>query len=259
MHRFCTKQNIMHPISFRDWADYYLANKTHFADLDWSQADRLSDQEYKLLYNTLQQFQRGEHSEGKSLMRYAKRLHDPEYLNAIRLFIHEEQTHALVLGKFMDANDIPKIQKDWVNNVFQRMRRLASLENSIQVLLTAEIIGAVFYKALHEASACHTLRAICRQVLSDEEMHINFQAFTLKKFYDQKPGPLKAFTTGCRHILLMGTVSVVWMEHTQVLKAGGYTLPRFWRECFAEFSRAQQMIAGKKGISIRKMYKHVGV
>lgn len=249
----------MHPISFRDWTEYYLANKTHFADLDWATTHLLTDAEYKLLYTTLQQFQRGEHSEGKSLMRYAKRLQDPEYLSAIRLFIREEQTHAMVLGKFMDRNDIPKINRDWVNDVFQRLRRLTSLENSIHVLLTAEIIAAIFYKALHDASGNHTLKIICRQILSDEEMHINFQAFTLKKFYDQKALPLQAFTTFYRVVLLAGTIGVVWMEHETVLKAGGYGLRRFWSECFAEFNRAQQMIKGRKGISIRKMLKHVEV
>ena len=90
-------------------------------------------------------------------------------------------------------------------------------------------------------------------------MHINFQAFTLKKFYDEKALPLKWVSTFYRRVLLAGTVLVVWMEHSAVLRAGGYSLGRFAHECFAEFARAQQMIRGKKSITVRKMYSHVEV
>ncbi|MED4702270.1 hypothetical protein ABEU80_06045 [Bacillus velezensis] len=46
---------------------------------------------------------------------------------------------------------------------FRRLRRFASLEQSITVLLTG--------------SVC--LQSICRQILIDEEKHIEFQAETL--------------------------------------------------------------------------------
>ena len=58
-------------------------------------------------------------------------------------------------------------------------------------------------------------------------------------------------------LLVAGTIGVVWMEHAAVLRAGGYTPLRFWRECFAEFSRTRHMIDGKKKITVRKMYSHV--
>lgn len=249
----------MQHISFQDWTDYYEANKTHFSRLDWDKADFLTDAEYELLYHSLQQFQHGEYSEGKNLMRYARQLNDPEYLNTIRIFIREEQTHARILGKFMDLNDIPRAKSHWVDKVFRGLRRLSSLENSITVLLTAEIIAAVFYKALRDASHSFTLRAICKQILSDEEMHINFQAFTLKKFHDKKWGITKLFVNTGRRVLLSGTILVVWLTNGRVLRAGNYTLPKFWKECFAEFNRAQSMIDGKKQIAIRKMYNHLYV
>lgn len=247
----------MPPISFTDWTEYYLANRDHFSELDWAFADDLSDAEYELLFETLQQFQRGEYSEGKNLMRYANVLGDTGYLDAVKLFIREEQMHARVLGRFMDANDIPRIQGHWVDSVFRRLRKLASLVNSIRVLLTAEIIAAVFYKALYNASQSGTLRMICRQILSDEEMHINFQAFTLKKFRDEKSVLGRAFDHTFRQVLLAGTVGVVWMGHRRVLRAGGYNFGRFWRECFAEFSRVRGMIGGRTSIGIRRMYRHV--
>jgi hypothetical protein len=199
----------------------------------------------------LQQFQKGENSEGKHLIAFARQHPDPDYIHAIKDLIREEQTHALVLGKFMLANGIPKIKSQWVDNVFRLLRRFGGLENSVRVLLTAEVIAAVFYKAFRESTNSITLKAICIQILRDEEMHINFQSFTLAHYYQRKP-PLGQLVTRAWHrTLMIGTTLVVWVGHSRLLRAGGFTFRSFQQDVFREYVRAVRMIRGRDAISIR--------
>ena len=106
-------------------------------------------------------------------------------METVKIFIKEEQDHALVLGQFMDMHSIEKIRKDGLDNIFRFLRKLAGLEGTVTVLLTAEIISMIYYQALRNATSSRTLRQICRQILIDEEMHLRFQSFTLSMIYYQ--------------------------------------------------------------------------
>ncbi|MFG3444326.1 hypothetical protein ACGFZ1_06430 [Bacillus velezensis] len=48
------------------------------------------------------------------------------------------------------------------------------------MLLTAEVIVAVYYDALKNVTGSVCLQSICWQILIDEEKHIEFQAEKLK-------------------------------------------------------------------------------
>ena len=167
-------------MSYHYWKEYFESNQTHFEDIDWRMEDRLDAHEKKLIALSIQQFQRGESSEGKHLFAYAKTVPDPLYLECIRLFICEEQMHARVLAKFMNRYFIPCIKEHWVDGVFRKLRKLAGIENSIMILLIAEIISKVYYAALKKATGSVLLQKICSQVLKDEDQHINFQCHTLQ-------------------------------------------------------------------------------
>jgi len=127
-------------MDFQHWKQYYEANRTHFGEVDWNQADELSADEKTLITTSLQQFQKGESSEGRHLLAFARQQGDPIYLHCIKLFIAEEQRHALVLGRYMEQKGIPRIRRHWVDAVFRSLRKAAGLENSIRVLLTAVLL-----------------------------------------------------------------------------------------------------------------------
>ena len=168
---------------FKKWKAYFENNQDHFNDLDPTTNNGLTDNERKVIYKSIRQFQKGENSEGKNLYNYAKAWGNQDYLETIKLFIREEQTHALVLGEFMKANNIPKIKHHWVDGIFRGLRKIGGLENSINVLLTAEVIAAIYYRALKNATRNKLLTNICDQIILDEEMHINFQSRTLAFIY----------------------------------------------------------------------------
>lgn len=238
-------------MTFKSWLSYYQSNSGNFDHIEWNDLDKITLEELDTITSSIQQFQKGENSEGKNLIRYAEEFGDKDYFDSIILFIKEEQRHAMVLSEFMELNSIPKINEHWVDNVFRKLRVFSGIENSIVVLLTAEIIAAVYYRALKNATESKLLNDICRQILKDEEMHINFQSYFLHQLYRRKSSPGKLFFNTFRKTLMTGTLMVVWNFHKKVLKRGGYDFERFSEEIFKEFDRTADMISGRKTIEIR--------
>ncbi len=216
-----------------DWLDYFRSNRTAGGLLPWQTTDRLTTQERACVAASIQQFQLGEGSAGAGFLRrgavFADRIADPHFVPALELFIQEEQRHSGWLGRFLDLEAIPRLQKHWVDNVFRRLRSLAGLELCVAVLVAAEAIAVPYYRALRSATTSPLLRAICNHILHDEEAHLGYQGRTLSMF---KPGSLKR---SAHRVFLCAAIATVWMEHKRVFAAGGYNLERFFRETFEAF------------------------
>ena len=238
-------------MTFKNWHEYFISNQDHFAQIDIQDCSSISNAEIEIITKSIQQFQKGENSEGKNLIKYASAFDQPFYPETIKLFIKEEQRHSSALGKFMKVNGIKKINEHWVDNVFRKLRNLAALENSLIVLLTAEIIAAVYYKFLKTSTKSRVLKEICTQILSDEQMHINFQCFTMKNFFDRRNRFGKLFVRTFHKVLMTGTAITVWIFHKEIFKVNGIGFLTFYNEVFEEYYRADQMIRGKSQIEIR--------
>ena len=232
-------------MNFLKWTHYFRENQNHFDHLNWEDSYQLSIGEKKLITSSIRQFQRGEYSEGKHFIQFAKSMGDESYCAAVKVFITEEQGHAMVLGKFMEMQNITKLKNDWLDNVFRSLRKLAGLEGTVTVLLTAEIIAMVYYKALESVTNSHLLRQICKQILVDEEMHLVFQSFTLSQIYSRK-ATITVPVSGWIHAILMaGTIVMVWFFHKKVLRSGGYGFFSFFISVWKEFSKCRTLIKNK--------------
>ena len=229
-------------MKFSNWLKYFRANQDHFDHLDWTIIPPLTLPEKDLINSSIRQFQRGEHSEGKHFLSFANSLHDQSYLDTVKIFIKEEQDHAFILGRFMDSQDIKRIKSDWLDNVFRGLRKLAGLEGTVTVLLTAEIISMIYYQALMKATSSCLLKRICRQILTDEEMHLRFQCHTLFVIYGKKKYWGVILSRIIHTILMCGTIMIVWWFHKKVLKAGGYKFFSFFNSVWKEFSHCSKMI-----------------
>ncbi|PWT77365.1 MAG: hypothetical protein C5B59_04205 [Bacteroidetes bacterium] len=237
-------------MSYEKWRSYFTANSSHFEGLDWNDPVHLTQLEKARILSSIQQFQKGEQSEGKHLFAFAKKMGDPVYMDTIRLFIREEQKHACVLGEFMDREGIPRIREHWVDNIFRWLRKLAGLENTIFILVIAEIIAKIYYKALYQATESNLLKKICLQILQDEDYHIAFQAHTLRYFFKRK-SRLSAMISRIWHRFLMaGTVCVVWLYHRPVLKSGAFGFWKFYEETMEVFSDLDILIKYNKTLQL---------
>lgn len=232
-------------MTYTYWKKHFENNRSHFSDIDWKATDQLSEEEKKLITSSLHQFQKGENSEGKHLFAYAKTFPDPLYVDCIRLFICEEQMHARALGNFMQRYSIPTIKGHWVDSVFRNLRKLAGIQNTIMILLIAEIISKVYYAALRKATHSGLLQKICVQILKDEDHHISFQCFTLQFLFQRKSFVGKTLIRTLYFILLSGTVSVVWFYHNKVLRKSGHSFRTFRQAVMNVYYDCETMIFSK--------------
>ena len=126
------------------------------------------------------------------------------------------------------------------------------MEHTLRVLLTAEIIAAVYYQALYQATYSGLLQQICRRILRDEEMHLNFQCFTLTQITRGQSALRRWATRQAYRTLMAGTTLVVWVTYHRTLRAGGFGLLAFADAVSVEFGRVEEMLAAPGGISVRE-------
>ena len=227
--------------SSREWVEYFRTNHSRLLPIPWSLGAELGAAERAAIKSSIQAFQLGESSEGRNLMRYARAWAacsgDSDYVEAIGLLIAEEQRHARDLGRFMELNGIPCIRRRWTDSIFRRLRNfVGTLEISIAVLVTAEIIAKIYYTALREASSSPLLRRICDQILRDEARHVEFQTEQLAKLQRGRVAPLLWATLALHLLLFAGATLVVAWTHRPVLCRGGFGFFRFCRACLREFA-----------------------
>jgi hypothetical protein len=216
------------------WCDYFNAYDLRQRTIPWDRLRPLTADVQRVLIPSLQDFQLGESSEGRNGMAraaaYGRRVRDPHYAEAIRLFFAEENRHAEYLARYLRRNGAELIGKSWTDFVFRRVRRLLGLEMLLTVLLTAELIGEVYYRAIRSATACPALRTVCTQLLSDERMHVRFHIERFR-FLRRHRGPLRrTLQDRVWWLFFTATRVAVWTKHRRAFRLGGKSLGRFWSE-----------------------------
>jgi hypothetical protein len=228
-------------MTFTDIKTYFQANRSQRAALPWDTARPLTPAELRAVRASLQTFQRGEGTGGDHLMDLAQQYGVPDYAAAMQLFIEEEEGHAAMLGRFMSQQGIPQLQTHWLHEVFRTLGRPLGLEHMVRVILTAEVVAAVYYRALAEATGSELLRQICRRILHDEEMHLAFHCVAIRQWSFGR-GRLgvwlwRQFYRG----LMAGTALVVFTASRRTFRAGGYGVGRFYAAIAAEYFRLERM------------------
>ena len=194
-----------------------------------------------MLIPSIQDFQLGESSDGangKAMARhYAEQSGDMSYVEAMNLFIAEEQRHGGALGRFLDLADAPRLRFSWTDFVFRRLRKGMGLEMTLVTALMAELIAKVYYRAIYAASSSAVLRRICAELLRDERKHVEFHIERLGMMRRLRPRWRRRLVNLGERVLFAGTCLAVWKRHGAALRLGGYGFRRFWRTSWAEFRK----------------------
>ncbi len=226
---------------FRDWLEYFQWNAEEPDTLPWQAREALSDAEIAAVGKSLATFQLGEKSEGTALRCFASRFAERNGIGEVAeitvLFVKEEQHHAHLLARFMEKHGLPVKTVDWTDSVFRIIRKPFGFEAAVTVLITAEIIGAVYYRALREATESRLLKAICTKILEDEKSHLEYESALLISMQAARGGWSRAAWRLGHRLLFAATVIVVFKEHVQVLRRGGYSFVHFFDACWGEFHR----------------------
>jgi 1,2-phenylacetyl-CoA epoxidase catalytic subunit len=225
-------------MSESDWVHYFRANAAEPC-LPWDDGYQLSGAERTVVLESIQQFQLGENAQGRRLLQRAEAL-DRQFVQALRLFIKEEQRHSDLLGRFLALQGARCLRRHWVHAAFRRVRGFAGLELRMRVLATAEVLAIPYYTALRDATGSPLLRSICGRILSEEEEHLRFQAFTFGRLGLRRSALARRIARIAHRWFLMATTLLVWIEHRLVFRAGGYTLKRLWRQSLTEGAALMQ-------------------
>ena len=222
------------------WLDHFEYHSTRRCTLPPAKTGDLTGYERKLIASSIATFQLGEQSDGGSLQRSAERYEQQHRVaplaRIVSLLIAEEQHHAALLGAFMDEHGIPRKRSDWTDHVFRRLRRLAGFELYLSVLVTAELIGKVYYRALEVATGSRQLQALCRVLVADELAHVGLETDLLRCMHEKKSPAVRWMRTAALRSFFTAASLVVWFEHRRVLRNAGYGLATFMRACAAQYS-----------------------
>lgn len=228
---------MLHTSTF--WEAHFRHNLT-IQRVDWSVEPVITAAEKAPILRSLQAWQLGETSEGRQLLaaatRFARRIDDPMYVEAIRLFIREEQKHGANLGIYLDRIGEPRLKKDLGDSLFRKVRHLnTSMEAWTITVIIVESAAQIFYQALHDATACPLLRAICTDILVDEAHHIKFQNERMQVIFQRKGFYNKAFSLLVYSTLFFGTLHAIWAAHGKAFRAGGVDRREFQRRMYYKF------------------------
>ncbi len=222
------------------WLNHFEYHAQHPRSVPEGVSDLLGPEERRLIASSIATFQLGERSAGATLLRAAERFarsrHMPSLVRIAELVIREEQRHAALLQGFMDDHQIPLKSTDWTDRMFRRLRRLAGFELYLHVLIAAELIGNVYFRALESATGCQRLKVLCRTLVSDELVHVAFESQLLLSLRAPRAVPLQALMRLAHRAFFAGTATVVWMTHRSVLRRAGYSAPKFLRLCLAQYA-----------------------
>ena len=222
---------------WRYWLAEFEARVPRLVMIPAPPGSRLTDAEKARIASSIATFQLGEQSEGRTLLRFAgefgARHGCPEAAQVTALFIREEQHHAAQLREFMTLHGLPLARRNWTDSVFRRLRKLAGFEASVTALVTAEMVGFVYYRALARATHNAHLRAICRQMCADEAIHLRYEAQLLRTLRGTRGPWSRALVERAHRAFLGVTARIVFREHRAVLEFAGHDAPGFARDCLS--------------------------
>jgi len=217
----------------KKWIEYFTFNSTQFR-VNWNLVPAITKKEISVILHSLQAWQLGETSDGGHLIRastiYAKKIGDPDYVEAVSLFIKEEQKHGNNLGRYIDAIGEKRIKNDWGDTLFRKVRYFnTSMEIWTLAVITVESAAQVFYQALKDATGCPLLKEICTDILIDEAYHIDFQTERLDILFDKKTLIGKLAGRNIYTLFFFMTSLLVWFAHKKLFRAGGIDFKKYMR------------------------------
>lgn len=221
------------------WQNHFKHNLT-VQRVDWSVKPSITETEKANIIISLKAWQLGETSDGKHLLsaatKYSIKVNEPAYPYAVQLFIKEEQKHGSNLGKYLDSIGEERITQNWGDTLFRKIRYFnTNMELWTITVIIVESAAQIFYQALHDATQCTLLKAICSDILIDEAHHIKFQNERLHTIFKQKGFYNKAISVGLYGLLFFGTIHAIWFGHKKAFRAGGIDKKVFMQKMYYKF------------------------
>lgn len=223
------------------WRAHFRQNGKSWAEFDWSEVDRLSPGERRIVARSIAAFQRGETGDGSNLVHWAAaKGGSPShpFADLMGMFVQEEQRHARVLRRAMQVNGIARAERQWTDAIFRALRHGLGMLPALAILLAVEILACLYYDALARATGSPLLRRVASRICQDEADHVLFQCDLLGSFTCGWARWLRRAGAIGLTVAFAAAASIVWFEHRQVLRRGGYRLRSFFLTAGASLHQA---------------------
>lgn len=215
-----------------NWAKHFRKNAGRPYPIVQEQVIGFIPQKRLPVAKSLAIFQLGEAGEG----RIAKDIDhvniygvDPNYREALKLFVKEEGRHARILGDCVRALRGDLIESNWTEKLFHFGRRLLGTRLKLMVLLVAEVIGICFYKKIAEKIPFGSVKNALLHIAEDEEKHLIFHC-TFFKIRLKNPVTRFLFKILWRFLSFAACISVL-MDHRKTFKALEISI----KDCYLQF------------------------
>jgi hypothetical protein len=229
----------MGPLDLEVWSNHFEYHALRPSDAARDTSDCLKPDEWRLIANSIATVQLGEQVAGPELLgateRFARTKRIAHLARIIELLIHEELRHVSLLHAFMRSHWIPTKRSGWSYPLSGYVRGLAGLHWQVSMLISAELAGIVYYRALESVTDCQRLRLLCRVIVSDKLAHVGFESELLATLRADRPASLQALMRLAHRTFLMSAAGVVWWTHRPVLRRAGHGARSFVRSCLAQY------------------------
>lgn len=226
----------------KHWLNHFEHNRIHRRHIPWRNELNVAPHVVKPFIHSLQRFQIGESGEGRHLRAAANSTGDQDYIQAINLFIKEEQEHARLMAEILKRLKAPLLTSHWSDGCFILLRRVFRLNEELMVLLTPEIIAKRYFRIVYDHVDDEAVRAVCAQILHDEEGHVAFHIDYLRRAFASRSVLARAFLRGAWRSLFRLSALVVLFDHRCFLKACGVSTASFWWDCELMFDDVSSQI-----------------
>lgn len=228
------------------WINHFKANALE-QRVDLALAPKITADEREAIKASLQAWQLGETSEGLHLIsaatKYAHKIGDLPYIDAVKLFIKEEQKHGNNLGLYLDAINVPRVKKNWGDSLFRKVRYYnTSMEIWTVAVIVVESTAQIFYQSLKDATQCKLLKQICTDILIDEAYHITFQTERLAIILSGKSDFSRWWRSVAYKWFFTATCGLVWCGHRKLFKAGGVTFPSYRKKMGLKYRKTLKAV-----------------
>src|SRR4051794_6239809 len=218
-----------------DWLTYFEHNKACRMSIPWH-ADIAVDERLRgPLARSLQRFQLGESGDGAHLKRVAASTGDTRYVAAIDLFAAEEQEHSALMARVLGGLGYPLLRRHWSDLGFRVMCITSGLRTELMVFMVAEVIAKRYFRVLFDATDDRVLRAVCAQILIDEDGHIAFHSDTLRPTFSHLAPPARSAVSLAWGLFFRLVCRLVAHDHRDLLHAVGLSQADFRSECVELF------------------------
>lgn len=178
----------------------------------------------------------------KNARQYAQVQHDPAFLNAVELFISEEQRHRKMLDDWLDLVEIPRRNRHWGDRLFRFCRDAIPQDAVWTSVVMAGTAAEIYYSAVRRMTACPRLRAECSRILADKVRHIQFLCEHLATVRRDQPRWRRGLVQFGEILFYAGIIGTGWVAHGRLLREADIPLTHFLRLGFRKYRLAQKMM-----------------